>query len=147
MEILLRIRELIESRGLKVNSFANEIGIAQTTLSTYFTKNRYPAYETIRAILEVFPEVSAEWLMRGKGSMYICDDLPKFRGDETETEEDLHAALAKCRAELENSQNENVKLLEQLDFMEQYNLKIAGRYNKLQKRVDELEGNSKKGIV
>lgn len=147
MEILQRIRDLIEIKGYSINSFSKEIGIAQVTLNNYFRLNRLPAYETIYAILHTFPDVSAEWLMRGKGEMYICDGLPQFRGDETESEENLHAALAKCRAELEEVQEENVRLLGQLDFMEQYNLKIAGRYNKLQKRVDELEGNSKKGIV
>ena len=144
MEILLRIRNLIESKGYTVNSFANEIGIAQTTLSTYFTKNRYPAYETIHAILHTFPDVSAEWLMRGEGDMYITDGLPVIRGDESESEEDLHAALARCRAELKDSQNENVKLLGQLEFMEEYNLKVAGKLREAQRKLDELQGEKKK---
>lgn len=144
MEILLRIRNLIESKSYTVNSFANEIGIAQTTLSTYFTKNRYPAYETIHAILHTFPDVSAEWLMRGEGDMYITDGLPKIRGDESEAEEDLHAALARCRAELKDSQNENVKLLGQLEFMEEYNLKVAGKLREAQRKLDELQGEKKK---
>lgn len=144
MEILLRIRNLIESKSYTVNSFANEIGIAQTTLSTYFTKNRYPAYETIHAILHTFPDVSAEWLMRGEGDMYITDGLPVIRGDESELEEDLHAALARCRAELKDSQNENVKLLGQLEFMEEYNLKVAGKLREAQRKLDELQGDKKK---
>ena len=144
MEILLRIRNLIESKGYTVNSFANEIGIAQTTLSTYFTKNRYPAYETKHAILHTFPDVSAEWLMRGEGNMYITDGLPVIRGDESESEEDLHAALARCRAELKDSQNENVKLLGQLEFMEEYNLKVAGKLREAQRKLDELQGEKKK---
>lgn len=140
MEILQRIKRLIDAKGLNTNAFALRIGIAQTTLSTYFTKNRYPAYETLYAILHTFPEVSAEWLMRGEGDMFICDGLPVIRGDESESEEDLHVALARCRAELEDSQNENVKLLGQLEFMEEYNLKVVGRLNAALKKVDELSG-------
>jgi transcriptional regulator with XRE-family HTH domain len=140
MEILQRIKRLIDAKGLNTNAFALRIGIAQTTLSTYFTKNRYPAYETLHAILHTFPDVSAEWLMRGEGDMFICDGLPVFRGDESESEEDLHAALAQCRAKLEDSQNENVKLLGQLEFMEEYNLKVVGRLNAALKKVDELSG-------
>ena len=147
MEILQRIKNLIEAKGCNVNSFSKKIGIAQVTLNNYIRLNRLPAYETLHAILHTFPDVSAEWLMRGHGKMYVCDDLPQFRGDETEPEEDLYAALVRCRAELEESRNENVKLLGQLEFMEQYSLKIAGQVNELQKRVDELEGNSKKGII
>lgn len=148
MEILLRIKQLIESKSFTVNAFAHEIGIAQTTLSTYFTKNRYPAYETLHAILHRFTDVSAEWLMRGEGNMYVSDGLPVIRGDETEHEENLHAALARCRTELEDSQNENVKLLGQLAFMEEYNLKIAAKLNKANEELDKLRGNkSKKDII
>ncbi len=140
MEILQRIKRLIDAKGLNTNAFALRIGIAQTTLSTYFTKNRYPAYETLHAILHTFPDVSAEWLMRGEGDMFICDGLPVIRGDESESEEDLHVALAQCRAKLEDSQNENVKLLGQLEFMEEYNLKVVGRLNAALKKVEDLSG-------
>ena len=147
MEILQRIKRLIDAKGLNTNAFALRIGIAQTTLSTYFTKNRYPAYETLHAILYTFPDVSAEWLMRGEGDMFICDELPVIRGDESELEENLHVALAQCRAKLEDSQNENMKLLGQLEFMEEYNLKVVGRLNAALKKVEDLSGvKSKKDI-
>ena len=138
MEIVLRIGKIIESKGYNVTSFAHEIGIAQTTLNNYFKYNRYPAYETLHAILHRFTDVSAEWLMRGDGSMYITDSLPSFRGDETESEENLHAALIRCRAELENTQNENMKLLGQLEFMEEYNMKVAGKLNEARKEIEKL---------
>lgn len=147
MEILQRIKRLIDAKGLNTNAFALRIGIAQTTLSTYFTKNRYPAYETLHAILYTFPDVSAEWLMRGEGDMFICDELPVIRGDESESEENLHVALAQCRGKLKDAQEENIRLLGQLEFMEEYNLKVAGRLNAALKKVEDLSGvKSKKDI-
>ena len=92
MEIVQRIGDLIRDKGYTIASFAHVIGIAQTTLNNYFKFSRFPAYETIHAILHTFPDISAEWLMRGEGSMYITDDLPIFRGDETEDEENVHVA-------------------------------------------------------
>lgn len=144
MEIVQRIGILISDKGYTVASFAHEIGIAQTTLNNYFKFSRFPAYETLHAILHRFTDVSAEWLMRGEGDMYITDGLPVIRGDESESEEDLHAALARCRAELKDSQNENVKLLGQLEFMEEYNLKVAGKLREAQRKLDELQGEKKK---
>lgn len=138
MEIVQRIKKLISDKNCTVNSFAHEIGMSQRTLNNYVQLGRYPSYETLYAILHRFPDVSAEWLMRGKGNMFIADNLPSFRGDETENEENLHAALARCRAELEDSQNENVKLLGQLEFMEEYNLKIAGMLNDARKEIEKL---------
>ena len=148
--ILQRIKDLINAKGFNVNSFAHEIGIAQTTLSTYFKKDRFPAYETLHSILAAFPDVSAEWLMRGEGSMYITDDLPIFRGDETEDEENVHVALARCRGELKLAEEENIRLLGQLEFMEEYNLKVAGMYNKAKEELEKIQGkkvSGKKDII
>lgn len=148
MEIIQRIKLLIREKDCSVNSFAREIGISQRTLNNYILLGRLPSYETIHAILHRFTDVSAEWLMRGEGNMYVADGLPVIRGDETEHEENLHAALARCRAELEDSQNENVKLLGQLAFMEEYNLKIAAKLNKANEELEKLRGNkSKKKIL
>lgn len=141
MEIVQRIKILIEEKNYTVNSFAKEIGIAQRTLNNYVLLGRLPSYETLYSILHRFTDVSAEWLMRGEGSMYITDGLPSFRGDETESEENLHAALIRCRAELEDSQNENMKLLGQLEFMEEYNLKVAGMLNDARKEIEKLREN------
>lgn len=147
MEILQRIKELIEAKECSVNSFAKKIGIGQTTLNTYLKLDRYPAYETLHAILHTFPDVSAEWLMRGEGDMFICDGLPVIRGDESESEENLHVALAQCRGKLKDAQEENIRLLGQLEFMEEYNLKVVGRLNAALKKVEDLSGvKSKKDI-
>ena len=143
MDITLRIKTLIEDKGHTVNSFSREIGIAQVTLNNYVRLGRLPAYETLHAILHRFTDVSAEWLMRGEGEMYICDGMPGFRGDETEEEEGLHAALARCRADLEDTRTENLRLLGQLEFMEDYNMKVVGKLNEVQKKLDELKDSSK----
>lgn len=138
MEIVQRIKILIDEKNCTVNSFAKEIGISQRTLNNYVLLGRLPSYETLHAILHRFTDVSAEWLMRGEGSMFITEGLPSFRGDETESEENLHVALARCRAELEDSQNENVKLLGQLEFMEEYNMKVVGKLNEARKEIEKL---------
>lgn len=148
MEILQRIKSLIEIKGYNINSFSKKIGIAQVTLNNYFRLNRLPAYETLHAILHTFPDVSAEWLMRGEGDMFICDGMPVIRGDESDSEENLHVLLAQCRGKLEDSQNENMKLLGQLEFMEDYNLKVVGKLNAALKKVEELSGvKNKKDII
>lgn len=68
MEIVQRIQQLIEekygSRGEA--SFAKEIGIHQVTLNNYMLGKRKVSLEIIDAILKAFPDVSAEWLLRGE---------------------------------------------------------------------------------
>ena len=98
--------------------------------------------------MHTFPDVSAEWLMRGEGDMFICDGLPVIRGDESESEENLHVALAQCRGKLKDAQEENIRLLGQLEFMEEYNLKVADKYNKVREELEKLRGASgKKDII
>lgn len=71
MEILERIQKLIKEkcgeRG--ETSFSKIVGIPQVTLNNYVKGRRGVSYEVIEAILSAFPEVSAEWLLRGEGNM------------------------------------------------------------------------------
>ena len=64
-----RISKLIESTGLNPTSFAAKIGVQQKTLWNQLNEKRKLSLETIEAIVENFPDVSAEWLLRGNGSM------------------------------------------------------------------------------
>lgn len=69
-----RISKLIESTGLNPTSFAAKIGVQQMTLWTQLNGRRKLSLETVRAILDTFPDVSAEWLMRGTGTMTRSND-------------------------------------------------------------------------
>lgn len=147
-----RIKQLIsiKSQGMSETAFADSLGMKQQTLNNYVRGVNKLSVSFISILLESFPDISAEWLMRGEGSMYITDDLPSLRGDETEEEKDIHVALAKCRGELKLAQEENVKLLGQLEFMEEYNLKVADKYNKAKEELGKLQGkkvSGKKDII
>ena len=147
-----RIKQLIsiKSQGMSEAAFADSLGMKQQTLNNYVRGVNKLSVSFISILLESFPDISAEWLMRGEGSMYITDDLPSLRGDETEEEKDIHVALAKCRGELKLAQEENVRLLGQLEFMEEYNLKVAGMYNKAKEELEKLQGkkvSGKKDII
>lgn len=70
MEIIKRINELIIANNLTSRAFAIACGIKYTTLNNYITGRRALGLDTIELILASFPNVSAEWLMRGDGPMY-----------------------------------------------------------------------------
>lgn len=73
MEILSRINELIIALNLTSRAFAIACGIKYTTLNNYLTGRRAIGFDTVDAILKGFPNVSAEWLMRGEGHMFKSD--------------------------------------------------------------------------
>lgn len=88
MEIINRIQELVDvkTESNSKRSFASIIGVPERTFSTYLKTGRTPSLEVIDAILTAFPDVSAEWLLRGKGEMYksemVEDNTPMvIKGD------------------------------------------------------------------
>ena len=64
-----RIRKLINVLGVSDNQFAKNIGIAQSAISSMFSRNTEPSSKVISAILTAYAEVSAEWLIMGNGNM------------------------------------------------------------------------------
>lgn len=51
------------------NSIAKKLGTSQTNVSNYVNKGVKPGWDFIVALLQLFPDVSAEWLLRGEGTM------------------------------------------------------------------------------
>lgn len=78
--MIQRIKEIIDFYRLSGQKFAVKIGISPNTLNNYLQGKNKISLALIEAILKAFPEVSAEWLMRGKGQM-IQGDQPTIMGD------------------------------------------------------------------
>ena len=68
--IIQRVKEIIEKYEMSITSLSGKIGIVQTTLNRQLSgETSSMPVSTIEAILHYFPNVSAEWLLRGEGSM------------------------------------------------------------------------------
>ena len=61
------------SPNKSVNSFAKRIGVPQATLSFCVNGQREPRASLLMSVLNGLPELSAEWLMRGEGTMWKGD--------------------------------------------------------------------------
>lgn len=96
-----RFKELIAAKAGSTNAFSLEIGVSQSTLSSQLTSVKGISSNVISAALKRYPEISAEWLFRGKGEMILSDNLPPIVGDESENDLDTHAKLAQARNEID----------------------------------------------
>ena len=67
--VLQRVKELIEYKNVSINAFSKLISIEQTTLNNQIIGKRALSLDVILSIIDLIPEVSAEWLLRGEGSM------------------------------------------------------------------------------
>lgn len=65
--MLERVKEIINQKGMTVANFALAIGMSPGTIEGYYQGRRKLSLEAVDAILRTFPDVSAEWLLRGDG--------------------------------------------------------------------------------
>lgn len=69
MNVAERIKEFLNFKRISVNSLSKQLSITQTTLNRQFNGTVTLSVEAVLAVLEYFPELSAEWLLRGVGQM------------------------------------------------------------------------------
>lgn len=68
-----RIKKLIELQGVSVRAFAIACEINSPTLDRQLKGRMALSLDTVNKILAANPNLSAEWLMRGEGSMSKLD--------------------------------------------------------------------------
>jgi len=71
VEINKRIKEIIEYYNLSQQDYADKIGVTKSTVSVIVNEIRPAGAKVILNTLEVFSEISCEWLIRGIGSMVV----------------------------------------------------------------------------
>lgn len=72
-----RIKMIIEAKGYSPRAFAIAIGFNYSTLNNYLTGRRSTIdSELIEKALTSFDDISAEWLLRGKGQMLLSEVTP-----------------------------------------------------------------------
>ncbi|MDE6130790.1 MAG: helix-turn-helix domain-containing protein, partial [Muribaculaceae bacterium] len=69
MSLQQRFNDIIAYTKLSVRAFANKCEISQATLDKQIKGLRSISIETVQSVLNTFPEISAEWLLRGEGEM------------------------------------------------------------------------------
>ena len=117
--MLERLKDVILAKSSSILDFSNKIGVPQTTLNNQIKSPRGVSVSVILLTLHTFPDISAEWLLRGKGEMILSDNLPPILGDESENDLDTHAMLAQARKEIDTLHIE-------LSSLKEKNLKQAG---------------------
>lgn len=65
-----RLKRAIDSKRMKIKHFAREAGMAYPSLRDYYTGVRKPGYDALTTIL-AFTGVSGDWLILGKGPMFL----------------------------------------------------------------------------
>lgn len=70
-EVITRIKEYVAKRKLNGASLARELGMSSVSVNQWLSEKRKVSWEFVQAILNNDERLSAEWLTRGKGEMYV----------------------------------------------------------------------------
>ena len=136
MENILTIKERIlsflESQGIKKVDFFDATGIQS---SNFKGKNMssQPGGDMIVRVLTIYPNLSAEWLLRGEGDMLkssVTKDKPKIIKTDTKKDNDLSSSiLDKFLTTIQNQAEEIGELKARIKDLEQRLGKTAGDAN------------------
>lgn len=136
MEDILTIKERIlsflESQGIKKVDFFEATGIQS---SNFKGKNMssQPGGDMIVRVLTIYPNLSAEWLLRGEGDMLkspAIKDKPKIIKTDTKKDNDLSSSiLDKLLTTIQDQAEEIGELKARIKDLEQRLGKTAGDAN------------------
>lgn len=146
MDIRKRLKDTLLHFGCSINSIASD-GAMQTRLTRQINGGATITYDTLSRFLELFPDVSAEWLLRGKGQMILTDNMPTFNGTESESEEDLKIELSKIEAELEEYKLKNLRLEAQKEYLQERNDDLVVSNRMLQDELNKYQAPKQKKAI
>lgn len=109
-----RINEIRDNYRLSNRGFAEAVGAKPAATNNYLNGTKEPSLEFVDRILSTYVDVSAEWLLRGVGSMFK-EDKP--------TDEALLKELAEIKVKLLVQEGITKELRDML--LEKNNGKIA----------------------
>ncbi len=99
MGVLERLNEFIIAKGCSMKAFEESVGMSNGSIGTTIKNGQGLRSDKLENILSVYPELSAEWLLRGVGSM-ILDEKEQMGGSNNKY-------FLICKLLLENRQKDN----------------------------------------
>ncbi|MDG1426275.1 MAG: helix-turn-helix transcriptional regulator [Flavobacteriales bacterium] len=68
-----RLKNWMESRGLKSSELAHFIGVNRATISHILSGRNKPSIDFLQKLLSVYPKLNSNWLITGIGYMNTDD--------------------------------------------------------------------------
>lgn len=134
-----RIREFfIDEKKISERAFSEVLGIGQKTFNKQMKEETSMPLSTILLILSNEPTISAEWLLRGVGDMYLPNNSVENSNNNAEENylketiellksniEDLKETIAAQRETIAAQRNENALLKKETDYIQENHIVCA----------------------
>ncbi len=86
-----RINLILRAKNITAKQFAEEIGIQPSGMSHIMSGRNNPSLEFVSKVIRRYPEIDANWLLLGKGEMYmgVKNDESRMKKEEMGNEPTL----------------------------------------------------------
>jgi len=115
---LKRIKQYLDSKGIRVSVFEREIGFSNGSFASQLKNDKTIGVDKLEKILKIYTDFNAEWLLTGNGNMFKEDILnetptPYNKIDKVNAEESInYKELAESRKETIESLKKVILCLE-----------------------------------
>jgi transcriptional regulator with XRE-family HTH domain len=79
-----RLQKILDNYNLNSSRLAEKLGVQRSGISHIMSGRNKPGFDFLKGILDLFPEIDANWLITGKGTMFK---------EESGVENDSHEGL------------------------------------------------------
>ncbi len=101
-----RIKQIITAKQMTASGFADLVGVPRSTISHVLSGRNNPSLELVQKILDAFPDIRTQWLIRNEGNM---SDQTQDLFSQPEGPEDR--PRQKPRTNVESAEKQPVKVL------------------------------------
>ncbi|GAB3960025.1 hypothetical protein GCM10028805_57190 [Spirosoma harenae] len=120
MTIHLRLQQLIDTLNISVLEFARQLGERRGEKVYHILHGRLkPRFDTLEKILVAYPQINADWLLRGEGMMFKVLDSPSAAITTEERLRNVEYLLFQLNERVALLQQTNDQLLAELARMGQ----------------------------
>lgn len=71
MTFAQRLRLLIKSKNVSQAELARKLQVTRGGVNFWLTDRQKPGFKQLMMLFEIFPEISADWLLLGRGKMDV----------------------------------------------------------------------------
>lgn len=141
-----RIRAFRVAKDMKQNVFSEAAGLRQQTLSTIEAGNSEPSFPVLQKLFAAFPDLSADWLLMGEGTMFRDGKnipVPRHRRAAVTADDLPVEALTSGTATIERAQElaSNGLLREIIDTQKETIADLRGMVATLKEELGKLFGS------
>ena len=127
-----RIIQFLSANNLTSTKFADEIGVQRSSISHILSGRNKPSFDFIEKMLLAYPDINAQWLITGKGNMYINQPSLFNQHENKKTEETFTSPESNIQKPIEYSTEKSISDQEKT---EEVNVTQSMNFNSIERVI------------